>query len=154
MLVEEAFKWTNNLTNVTADVLRQHPDILPMLRMTAAPPIARDRLIGLTGVSKNLVGTMEAKGRLPSGMSVAVINRSLQQIGQMIIQLADRDLFTWLDDHHIPTETELYRAAIIVAGIAFAAVMYLPESRGAGAECARGRRPPVAGSPAWACRPC
>ncbi len=115
MLVEEALKWTNNLTNITADVLRQHPDILPMLRMTAAPPIARDRLIGLTGVSKNLVGTMEAKGRLPSGMSIAVINRSLQQIGQMIIQLADRDLFTWLDDHHIPTETELYRAAIIVA---------------------------------------
>ncbi len=115
MLVENALKWTDNLTNITADVLRQHPNILSMLRMTTAPPIARDRLIGLAGVSKNLVGTMEAKGRFPSGMSVAAIDKSLQRIGQMIIRLADRDLFTWLDDNHIPTEMEIYRAAVIVA---------------------------------------
>jgi hypothetical protein len=114
-LVENALKWTNNLTNIAANVLRQHPDILPMLRMTTAPPIARDRLVGLTGVSKNLVGTMETKGRFPPGMSVAVIDMSLQRIGQMIIQLADRDIFTWLGDKHVPSEIEIYRAATIVA---------------------------------------
>lgn len=50
--VENALKWTNNLTNIEPDLLRAYPGILSMLRMTTAPPIARDRLIGLTGVSK------------------------------------------------------------------------------------------------------
>ena len=115
MLVENALEWTNNLMNIETGVLRQHPDILPMLRMTTAPPIARDRLIGLTGVSKNLVETMEIKGRFPASMSVAVIEKSLQRIGQMIMRLADRDIFTWLNNDHRPTDADIYRAATIVA---------------------------------------
>jgi len=114
-LVKNALGWTNNLTDIEANVIFQHPDILPMLRMATSPPIARDRLIGLTGVSKNLVETMETKGRFPSSMSIAVIEKSLQRIGQMITRLADRDIFTWLDDSHVPNDVETYRAAIIVA---------------------------------------
>lgn len=114
-LVEDALKWTHNLTNIESSIILQHPDILPMLRMATAPPIARDRLIGLTGVSKNLVETMETKGRFPPNISVAVLEKSLQQIGQMILRLADRDIFSWLDDKHNPTNAEIYRAATIVA---------------------------------------
>jgi hypothetical protein len=51
--VEKALEQTSNLTNVTADVLEKDPGVLPMLRMATAPPIARDRLIGLADVSKN-----------------------------------------------------------------------------------------------------
>src|SRR5579885_3472540 len=113
--VENALKWTHNLTNMEPDLLCRYPGILPMLRMTTAPPIARDRLIGLTGVSKNLVENMEIEKRLPPRMSYSAVENELQSIGKMIVQLADRDLFTWLEDRHTPTERELYRAATVVA---------------------------------------
>jgi len=53
------------LTNITSALLRQHPEVLPILRLAAAPPIARDRLIGLAGESPNLVKNMEEKQRIP-----------------------------------------------------------------------------------------
>ena len=48
--VEAALKWTANLTDLTPTVLQQNPSVLRMLRMATAPPIARDRLIGLACV--------------------------------------------------------------------------------------------------------
>jgi hypothetical protein len=114
-LVENALAWTDNLAHIETSIIFKHPDILPVLRMTTSPPIARDRLIGLTGVSKNLVETMETKGRFPPSMSIAVIEKGLQKIGQIITLLADRDIFTWLNDQRAPTSEETYRAAIIVA---------------------------------------
>ncbi len=64
--VESALKQTDNLRNITSEVLKAHSAILPMLRMATAPPIARDRLIGLAGVSPNLVRSMEIEKRIPS----------------------------------------------------------------------------------------
>lgn len=113
--VENALKWTHNLTNIEPNLLRQYPGILSMLRMTTAPPIARDRLIGLTGVSKNLVENMEIEKRLPPRMPYTMAENELRSIGKIITQLADRDLFTWLEDQHIPTEKELFRVATVVA---------------------------------------
>ncbi|MEW5960259.1 MAG: XamI family restriction endonuclease, partial [Chloroflexota bacterium] len=51
--VISALEKTANLTNITANVLELQPSVLPILRMATAPPIARDRLIGLAGVSPN-----------------------------------------------------------------------------------------------------
>ncbi|MHA3904526.1 XamI family restriction endonuclease [Castellaniella sp. WN] len=48
-----------NLTNVQPALLRQHPGVLPTLRMSMCPPLAVDRLIGLSGVSPHLVQCME-----------------------------------------------------------------------------------------------
>ena len=53
--VEEALKETDYLNNVTPQILETHPEVLPILRMSTCPPIARDRLVGLAGVSKSLV---------------------------------------------------------------------------------------------------
>jgi hypothetical protein len=113
--VENALEWTKNLTNVQTDLLRRHPEILPMLRMTSAPPIARDRLIGLARVSKNLVESMENDKRLPPRMSYTMVELELKKIGEMIERLADKDLFVWLEQKREPTEKELYRAATVVA---------------------------------------
>lgn len=49
--VEEALISTENITNILPETLKKHPSVLPMLRLTTCPPIARDRLIGLVGVS-------------------------------------------------------------------------------------------------------
>lgn len=45
--VEQALQWTENLTNIQPETLQNYPSVLPMLRMTTCPPIARDRLVGL-----------------------------------------------------------------------------------------------------------
>src|SRR5438034_6821841 len=57
--VESALHETGNITDIQPGVMRAHPEILPTLRMSTCPPLAVDRLIGLAGVSKNLVKYME-----------------------------------------------------------------------------------------------
>ncbi len=113
--VENALKWTDYLINIKTSVLRQYPQILPMLRMTTAPPIARDRLIGLAGVSANLVESMEVYKRLPPRMSNETLEDQLRRIGLMIERLADKDIFAWLENSSMPNERDIYRAATIVA---------------------------------------
>jgi XamI restriction endonuclease len=113
--VEQALTWTANLTNIAPTLLRQYPSILPMLRMVTAPPLARDRLVGLARVSKNLVKSMEVNQRIPPRMRLTQLNDDLAKIGNIILQLADRDLFTWLETANPPTEAELRRAASVVA---------------------------------------
>lgn len=113
--VESALAWTANLTNITPDVLRQHSSVLPILRMATAPPIARDRLIGLAGVPPNLVKNMEEKQRTPPRMNSAILAAELEKIGQIIMRLTDKDIFPWLENGQEPSDTQVHRAATIVA---------------------------------------
>jgi hypothetical protein len=113
--VGSALKWTRNLRDISPKLLRDHPEVLQMLRMATAPPIARDRLIGLARVSPNLVSSMEDHGRVPPRMAKEQLERELAFIGLMITRLADADIFPWLESAKEPTEMEAYRAATIVA---------------------------------------
>ena len=106
---------TDNLKNLHLEILRQNPSILPALRMCTCPPIARDRLIGLAGVAKSVVDRMEIHGKLPVRLTIDRLNEELEKIVSIISRLADRDIFPWLDTARTPTETEIYRAATIVA---------------------------------------
>ncbi|TAL76940.1 MAG: XamI family restriction endonuclease [Burkholderiaceae bacterium] len=69
--VETALKATANLTNIKPELLQQHPDVLPTLRMSTCPPIAVDRLIGLAGVLPSLVKSMELHKRFPRKLTTA-----------------------------------------------------------------------------------
>jgi len=113
--VEAALKATDNLRDISPEVLQANPRALSMLRMATAPPLAVDRLIGLAGVPSNLVKTMETRGQLPPRMDQANLRRGLESIGKMIERLADGDIFTWLESGSDPSDEELYRAATIVA---------------------------------------
>ena len=53
--VEATLKATNNLSDISVALLKTNPAALPTLRMSTCPPLAVDRLIGLAGVSQNLV---------------------------------------------------------------------------------------------------
>lgn len=112
--VEHTLKITENLTNVSIDILEENPSVLPTLRMSTCPPIAVDRLIGLAGVSNNLVHSME-EGKLPPRMSKQELGNQLEQIGRTIEKMADPDIFVWLNREKKPTRREIYRAATIVA---------------------------------------
>lgn len=117
--VERALQLTSNLTRIEPSVLREFPEVLPILRMSTAPPLARDRLIGLAQVSPNLVRSMEVHRRLPPLMSEASADLSLSKIGAVILELADPDIFPWLSNEshgaRQPSSQETYRASTIVA---------------------------------------
>ncbi|NEN90678.1 MAG: XamI family restriction endonuclease [Okeania sp. SIO3H1] len=113
--VESTLILTANFTNISREVLYQHPFILPILRMATAPPIARDRLIGLADVRPNLVKNMEEKLRIPPRMNPEEINSELDKICLIIIRLLDKDIFPWLESDRQPTDIEVSRAATIVA---------------------------------------
>lgn len=112
--VKAALVATNDLRKLTTDMLKAHPEALPTLRMSTAPPLAVDRLIGLAGASKNLVGCME-KGKLPKQMESSEVEFNLVALCRIIARLLDTDIFPWLENGHEPTEHERTRAATIVA---------------------------------------
>ncbi len=114
--VEAALDSTGYLTNIQPETMRKHPEILPTLRMSTCPPLAVDRLIGLAGVSTNLVKRMEIEKKLPMRMSAAAADAELDRIAAIIRKMADPDIFVWLLRRNQPaTETEIHRAATIVA---------------------------------------
>ena len=113
--VEQALVSTVNMTDISHATLSDHPEILSTLRMATCPPIAVDRLIGLAGVSSNLVKTMEKKKAIPPRMSVRKLEQDLERIGTIIEKMADPEIFVWLGRDKPATRAELHRAATIVA---------------------------------------
>src|SRR5699024_6808185 len=92
-----------------------HPGMLSALRMVTCPPLAVDRLIGLAGVSQNLVKTMEKRRKLPPRMPLPDVKSDLEKISVTIEKMADPDIFVWLGKADHPTKRQIYRAATIVA---------------------------------------
>ena len=117
--VTQALLYTDFLRTVTPEALIKNPGVLSMLRMVCAPPIARDRLIGLAHVSKNLVVSMEGKSghppRIPPRMGKVDLNEHLVRVCETIEELADRDLFGWLETGRKPSKKNIARASIVVA---------------------------------------
>ncbi len=113
--VQDALKATHNLREITSQTLLEKPRLVEMLRMTTAPPIARDRLIGLAQVNANLVDCIEVKKELPSRMKDEAIKRDLEKISNLITHMADKDIFTWIDKNQEPTQEEVNRASLIIA---------------------------------------
>ena len=112
--VARTLEKSDYLRDICPKLFRENPEVLFVLRMCTAPPIARDRLIGLSGVSKSLVNTLEKDHRIPPQMKADVLDRHLQKIGTTIQKMADPELFPWLKEKRPPTEKEIERAAITV----------------------------------------
>jgi len=112
--VEKGLSLTRDLTTITPEVIKTHPSILPTLRMSTCPPLARDRLIGLADSSKNLVGTLEA-GKVPPLLSPELLEKHLRRIAGILSQMLDVDIFPWLEGKRRPTKQERYRSSTIVA---------------------------------------
>lgn len=113
--VSLALDQTEYLTNIKPEVLKKNPSVLSILRMATRPPLARDRLIGLSYVPTSLVGCMEQKAMLPVRMPVAQLNAYLKSMSQTLQRLIDVDIFTWLEERKKPNKEEKDRASIIIA---------------------------------------
>lgn len=113
--VEDILLRTDNLRRLTGDLLFQHPDALEMLRMSTAPPIARDRLVGLAQVSRSLIDNMERNKRISPNLPETIVREQLQRMTSIISHLIDRDIFIWFNGDTVPTPEEVRRASTIVA---------------------------------------
>jgi type II restriction enzyme len=113
--VEETLRATENLTKITPEILRRYPGVLPTLRMSTCPPLAVDRLIGLASVPSSLVKRMEKEKKLPIRLQGDALDIELRKIGKIIERMADPDIFTWLNRSESPSQTDIHRAATIVA---------------------------------------
>ena len=113
--VEETLHSTDNLINIRPSIIREHPEILPTLRMATCPPLAVDRLIGLAKVPSSMIKRMEKKQKLPVHMSRTQLDEELEKIGLIIEKMADPDIFVWIGRNEPPTKDEVHRAATIVA---------------------------------------
>ncbi|MFP5248447.1 MAG: XamI family restriction endonuclease [Acidobacteriota bacterium] len=113
-VVENGLRLTEDLTVVTPKVIQEHPTILPMLRMSTCPPLARDRLIGLSNSSKNFVGRME-RGKIPPKLASELVLDHLDKISAVLTRMLDWDIFPWLQEKRRPTEEERYRSSTVVA---------------------------------------
>jgi type II restriction enzyme len=112
--VKAALLATDDLRTLSAATLKANPGALPTLRMCTAPPLAVDRLIGLAGASRNLVGRME-KGKLPTKMQGADLDTELTKLCRILSRLLDQDIFPWLASRQAPTNQERDRASTIIA---------------------------------------
>jgi hypothetical protein len=112
--VAEALIHTNDLRNLTTEVLQANPSILATIRMCTCPPLARDRLIGLAYANKNLVGKME-QGLVPARISQTLFRQHLMRITKTLARMLDVDIFPWLKAGRQATKVERYRASTIVA---------------------------------------
>lgn len=115
--VERALVDTSYLRNISVELLKNHPEVLPILRMSTCPPIARDRLVGLAGVTKSLVENMEDADnpRVSPRMAADRLSDELSKIARTINRMADPDIFVWLPEMREPTEQEVQRSATVVA---------------------------------------
>lgn len=113
-LVKSALFAMNDLRGLNGAALKAMPDALSTLRMCTAPPLAVDRLVGLSEVDKNLVSCME-KGKLPIRMKAVDLDDQLARICRILTRLLDKEIFPWLEGDRAPTDPERDRASTIVA---------------------------------------
>jgi hypothetical protein len=112
--VLDLFKKTNNLLSINSNTIRSNPELVTALRMATCPPIARDRLVGLSGVEKSLISVLESN-KLPTRMNDKTFSSRLQSIIDTISKLLDVDLFPWISHKSTATSEELSRSAMVVA---------------------------------------
>jgi hypothetical protein len=112
--VEQGLTRTKDLTTITPNVIKGNPGILPTLRMSTCPPLARDRLIGLADTTKNFVGCLE-EGKLPPLLAPELLEQHLSKICAIFSRMLDVDIFPWLLERRRPKKEERYRSSTIVA---------------------------------------
>jgi hypothetical protein len=109
--VETAFRQTSNMSQITPEIIRASPGIVRTLRMSTAPPIARDRLTGLAGTDRSVVPSLE-KGVIPP--RATGLSGQLTRICDVVAELLDLDLFEWLKTGSQPDDRQWELATVVV----------------------------------------
>ena len=105
---------TRYLNIIEPELFKKNPKSVQTLRMSMCPPIAVDRLVGLSGASKNLVKRLE-EGELPPRLAPEKLSSELESICHLFQKMLDTDIFTWVGVAKKPSDAEVYRASTVVA---------------------------------------
>lgn len=111
--VLEMFSITNDLRAITIDNILLFPKIMEVLRMVTAPPLAQDRLVGLSYTKKSILKALE-DGRVPKSTNSTDVRESIAKMIGVIDRMMDKELFPWLGSNTI-TQQQRKRSASIVA---------------------------------------
>ncbi len=112
--VRRAMLHTHDFADLGPTQIEANPGVVRTLRMSTAPPLARDRLIGLACTKRSLVAALE-KGSLPKRMKSAELTEHLERISATLSELLDIDILPWITESRLPQEPERIRAASVVA---------------------------------------
>lgn len=112
--VVSAIKGLDNYYTISTEKLIANPQFLSVLRASTAPPLAIDRLVGLSHTTRNIVCSLE-KGNLPRKYSESELIIYLNNIISIIIKLLDYEIFSWLTDSTKPSSQMINRSASIIA---------------------------------------
>lgn len=104
--VNNLFIISNYLYDINSELLEDNPNSIIILRMLCAPPIARDRLAGLSDVSPSKIKKME-EGSLPKKNKASFISSELPKIVTVINSLLDKELFPWLANKIMPKDDDV-----------------------------------------------
>lgn len=111
--VEQAFRLTENGRRLDAATMLAHPQILAVARQLTCPPLARDRLSGLSGVSSSFLKRCEESDGAPLRPND---KPRMQAALDVIAKMLDKDILTWLSDERAePSAQRRNRAALVVA---------------------------------------
>lgn len=75
--------------------MKSDPTALKILRMCTA----RDRLVGLSQVTRSVLESMENEKRGPPNMATSVLDEQLSRICDTIVRLRDGEVFSWLESN-------------------------------------------------------
>lgn len=110
--VIEAFSNTEDLRSITIDNILGCPRILEVLRLVTAPPLAQDRLVGLSYSKKSFIKSLET-GRIPRNFNTGESKDCLARVVSVINAMLDKDLFPWLSEVSITAQQRKRSAAIV-----------------------------------------
>lgn len=113
--VEDVFDVTKDVRDLTAVTLVWAPQTLQVLRLMTCPPLACDRLAGLSGILPSAVKGIENRDRPPSRSSGKLL-ATAEKIVSVLKGMFDTNLLPWLKEANSrPTAEQRSRAALVVA---------------------------------------
>ena len=111
--VNDAFLKTDCFNLLSTDILKSVPEAITILRMATTPPLARDRLVGLSDIPKSLITSLES-GKLPARMDETQLDEHLNRIVIVISRLLDVGIMPWLSDSSSPKEIDQLLATHVI----------------------------------------
>ena len=112
--VEKAMAATGNFTDISVEKLLTCPGLLATLRMATAPPLARDRLAGLSCSDRTLVKRLESD-TLQHIVDNENIRGQVSRMSVVLRRMLDTGIMPWLSGDRKSRKTDLRRCAAIIA---------------------------------------
>lgn len=108
--VNDAFRRLRGLQDLDDELLIASPSLLPILRQMTCPPLASDRLAGLACVPTSVV-----KGFETGKAKQCTREEYASKIMDVIRDLLDVDLLSWIDKDRSPSALQRKLAAFVIS---------------------------------------